>query len=103
MTKEGHLPTAAFDSGSQKVQHVFDGFKYNCESSSLTIDGPPENSSDLERAGAARSIDDKFSGGPSIVRKLRRCEVKWFSLSRCTFWDPESEMTEPVEHIDATN
>eukprot|EP00966_Prymnesium_polylepis_P306857 7090958-Prymnesium_polylepis.1 len=36
------------DSGSQKVQHVFDGFKYNCESSSLTIDDPPENSSDLE-------------------------------------------------------
>ena len=80
------------DSGSQKVQHVFDGFKYNCESSSLTIDGPPENSSDLERAGAARSIDDKFSGGPSIVRKLRRCEVKWFSLSRCTIWDPESRV-----------
>eukprot|EP00966_Prymnesium_polylepis_P029564 686853-Prymnesium_polylepis.1 len=22
---------AGFDSGAQKVQHVFDGFKYNCE------------------------------------------------------------------------
>ena len=74
------------------MQHAFDGFKKILESSSLTIDGPPENSSDLERAGPARSIADEFSGGPSIARKLQRCEVKRFSHSRCTFWDPESQL-----------
>ena len=46
----------------------------------LTIDGPPENSSDLERAAAARSIADEFSGGPSIVNALQRCENTRFHI-----------------------
>ena len=37
---------------------------------SVTIDGPPENSSDLERAPGARSNGDEFSGGPSIVTEI---------------------------------
>ena len=32
--------------------------------------GPPENSSDLERAPGARSNGDEFSGGPSIVTEI---------------------------------
>ena len=60
------------------MQHVFDGLKYNCESSSSTIDGTPENSSDLEQAAAARSIANKFSGVPSIDQKLQRCENMGF-------------------------
>ena len=34
-----------------------------------TIDGPPENSSELERAPGARSKGDELSGGPSIVTR----------------------------------
>ena len=56
----------------------------------LNIDGPPENSSDLERAPGARSIGEEFSGGPSIVHHLQQCENARFSHSCCTFWDPES-------------
>ena len=36
----------------------------------LIIDGPPENSSTIDRAGPARSKSDEFSGGPSIVHEL---------------------------------
>ena len=35
------------------------------------MDGTPENSSDLERAAAARSIANKFSGVPSIDQKAK--------------------------------
>ena len=61
------LPNLATDSGSQKMQHAFDGFNKILKSSSLTIDGPPENSSDLERAGPARSIADEFSVDQGLV------------------------------------
>ena len=81
------------DSGSQKVQHYLDTISHRCGYRELMLDGPPENSSDSERAGPARSIADEFSGGPSILSKLRRCEVKRFSHSRCTFWDPESNIS----------
>ena len=58
------------DSGSHKVQHYLNAISLKIEASLLTIDGPPENSSELERALGARSIADEFSGGPSIVSKL---------------------------------
>ena len=49
------------------------------------LDGPPENSSDSERAGPARSIADEFSGGPSSVNKLLRCENTGFHLHAAPF------------------
>ena len=55
------------------------------KASLLTIDGPPENSSDLERAAAARSIADEFSGGPSIVNALQRCENTRFHIHTAPF------------------
>ena len=56
------------------MQHFFNGFKHKCASSSLNIDGIPENSSDLERGAAPRSIAGEFSGIPSLVQKLQRRE-----------------------------
>ena len=49
-----------------------------------------ENSSDLERAAAARSIAVEFLEVRMAVQKLQRCEYQYFSRSRCTFWDPDS-------------
>ena len=58
--------TRETESGSQKVQHDLHAISLKIEASLLTIDGPPENSTDLERAAAARLIDDEFSGGPQV-------------------------------------
>ena len=52
-----------------------------------------ENSSDLERAAAARSIAVEFLEVRMAVQKLQRCEYQYFSRSRCTFWDPDSTST----------
>ena len=56
------------DSGLEKVQHYVSAILLR--RSRLTIDGPPENSADLERGPGPRSIADEVSGGPSIVSKL---------------------------------
>ena len=74
----------------KRCSNRFNRFEYKSRSSMLNIDGPPENSSDLERAPGARSIGEEFSGGPSIVHHLQQCENARFSHSRCTFWDLES-------------
>ena len=73
------------DSGSHKVQHFFNAISLKIKAKLLTIDGPPENSSDLERAAAARSIADEFSGGPSIVNALQRCENTRFHIHTAPF------------------
>ena len=44
------------------------------------LDGPPEISSDSERAPGARSIADEFSGGPSSINQLTRCEDTGFEV-----------------------
>ena len=49
------------------------------------MDGTHENSSDLERAAAARSIANKFSGVPSIDQKLQRCENMGFHFHAAPF------------------
>ena len=75
----------------KRCSNRFNRFEYKSRSSMLNIDGPPENSSDLERAPGARSIGEEFSGGPSIVHHFQQCENARFSHSCCTFWDPESK------------
>ena len=53
------LPGSFFkflESGSQKVQHLFGGFKVKANIISITNQVPAENSADLERADSARSI-----------------------------------------------
>ena len=67
------------------MQHDLHAISLKIEASLLTIDGPPENSTDLERAAAARSIDDEFSGGPSIVNELQRCENTAFHVHAAPF------------------
>ena len=67
------------------MQHFFNAISLKIKASLLTIDGPPENSSDLERAAAARSIADEFSGGPSIVNALQRCENTRFHIHTAPF------------------
>ena len=49
------------------------------------LDGPPEISSDSERAPVARSIADEFSGGPSSVNQLTRCEDTGFHIHAASF------------------
>ena len=48
------------------------------------------NSSDFEWGPGPRSIAIEISEVRIAVQKLQRCEDQHFSLSRCTFWDPES-------------
>ena len=48
------LVTVSGDPGSHKVQHYLNAISLKLEVSMLTIDGPPENSMDLERAPGAR-------------------------------------------------
>ena len=55
-----------------------------------------ENSSDLERAAAARSIAVEFLEVRMAIEKLQRCENQYFSRSRCTFWDPDSFLASAV-------
>ena len=54
---------AAEESGSQKVQHLFGGFKVKANIISITNQVPTENSTDLERAESARSIAACFIVG----------------------------------------
>ena len=42
------------------MQHYLSVILLMIKASLLTIDGPPENSADLERAPGARSIADEF-------------------------------------------
>ena len=48
------------DSGSQKVQHFFGGFKHESGIIQLTKVVTTENSTDLEWGAAPRSIADDF-------------------------------------------
>ena len=57
------------DSGSQKVQHECENRLTSHLRNLLSIDGPPENSSAIDRAPGARSKSDEVSGGPSIVHE----------------------------------
>ena len=58
-----------------------------------------ENSSDLERAAAARSIAVEFLEVRMAIEKLQRCENQYFSRSRCTFWDPDSVTSVMRENV----
>ena len=89
----------SFESGSQKVQHDLHAISLKIEASLLSIDGPPENSTDLERAAAARSIDDEFSGGPSIVNELQRCENTTFHVHAAPFGIRTQVLTTPNPEI----
>ena len=80
------------DSGSQKVQHLFGGFKRKIKNCSTIRMNKMKNSSDLERAPGARSIGDEFYVLFIRVAELQRCENSSNSRSRCTFWDPESSV-----------
>ena len=73
------------DSGSQKVQHYLNAISLKIEASLLTDDGPPEKPSDLDLAPGARSIANAFSGGPSIVNELQRCENMAFHIHAAPF------------------
>ena len=53
------------DSRSQMVERECEKPSFSQLRSSLTIDGPPKNSSAIERAPGARSKSEEFSGGPS--------------------------------------
>ena len=55
--------TVTDDSGSQKMQYLFDGFKVKSLFASITNQVPTENSADLERAPGARSIGAYFVVG----------------------------------------
>ena len=57
----------------------FGGFKDKSEVISLTERVSPENSSDLERGTAPRSIAAEFSGETRLVLELQRCQVTHFS------------------------
>ena len=48
----------------------FAGFKDKFEFGSSALDGIPENSSDLERGAAPRSIGDVFAGIPSMFIEI---------------------------------
>ena len=73
------------DSGSQKVQHRFGGFKHKSETISITRMVHSENSSDLERAAAAASIAAEFSECTILVIELQRCENTAFHFHTAPF------------------
>ena len=62
------LVTVSGDSGFRKVQHYLNAISLKIEVSKHALtrsrNGPPENSTDLERAPRARSIADVFSEPP---------------------------------------
>ena len=62
------------DSGSQKVQHLFGGFKRKINNCSTIRMNKMKNSSDLERAPGARSIGDELYVLFIRVAELQRCE-----------------------------
>ena len=73
------------DSGSQKVQHHFGGFKHKSETISITKMVNPEKSSDLERVAATRSIAVEFSEFTILVIELQRCENTAFHFHAAPF------------------
>ena len=73
------------ESGSQKVQHHFGGFKHKSETISITKMVNSENSSDLERVAATRSIAVKFSEFTILVIELQRCENTAFHFHAAPF------------------
>ena len=75
----------ATESGSQKVQHHFGGFKHKSETISITKMVNSENSSDLERVAATRSIAVKFSEFTILVIELQRCENTAFHFHAAPF------------------
>ena len=76
---------ATDDSGSQKVQHRFGGFKHKSETISITKMGGSEFSSELEGAPGARSIADEFSDPPILVIESQRCENTGFHFHAAPF------------------
>ena len=52
-----------FESGSQKVQHVFDGFKDKIYLTSVTSQVPAMKHAAIDRADSARSKSVEFSVG----------------------------------------
>ena len=80
----------ATDFGSEKVQRHLGGISHRNKITKVTMECTTEISTDLERAPGARSIAVEFVEAPHIVIKLLRGENYNVSLSRCTFWDPES-------------
>ena len=76
---------AANESGSQKVQHHFGGFKHKSETISITKMVNSENSSDLERVAATRSIAVEFSEFTILVIELQRCENTAFHFHAAPF------------------
>ena len=76
----GGASNLVVDSGSHKLQHYLNAISLKIETSLLTTDGPPEISSDLERAPGAHSIADEFLGGPSIVNEQQNCENTAFHI-----------------------
>ena len=73
------------ESGSQKVQHHFGGFKHKSETISITKMVNSENSSDLERVAATRSIAVEFSEFTILVIELQRCENTAFHFHAAPF------------------
>ena len=53
-----------------KVRSPHNGPEVSYPRISVTIDGPPENSSPFERGPGPRSKSEEFSGGPSIVTEI---------------------------------
>ena len=85
----GEESESLIDSGPQKVQHRFGGFKDKIDLISITIGVRTKSSTDLERAAAARSIAADFFVLTPMANKLKEVRKYNFSLSHCTFWDPE--------------
>ena len=78
-------------SGSQKVPYVLVNGKNLGAHFSITRDEGSENSSDLERAAAARSIAVEFSECTILVIEIVSLLCLKPPKRCCTFWDPESE------------
>ena len=85
LTANCGAPAAAAESGSQKVQHFFGGFKHESEIIQLTKVVTTENSTDLERGAAPRSIADEFSVVTTLVQKLQWCENTAFHFHAAPF------------------
>ena len=86
------------DSGSQKVQHRFGGFKHKSETISITRMVQSENSSDLERVPGTRSIAAEFSECTILDIELQRCENTAFHFHTAPFGN-RSPRTLPISDV----
>ena len=67
------------------MQHHFGGFKHKSETISITKMVNSENSSDLERVAATRSIAVEFSDFTILLIELQRCENTAFHFHAAPF------------------